>query len=418
MSEYLQLCKGGIAKLYKNDEEKREKYRIKKKDGVWNIIDRQTKEIFVSFDTEEAADDFFYSEHEIGTLLQNMRSSVKVESGFTFDDLKKVIKSDDFLFVFVKNNFIQKQENFLGLVFVHTCAFINKFTGDLNFAYFASKSKEAGEGIVLNPLCILYEGADKIHEYNYHYSLLDVISAFYDGINQEIKIVKNGVKDNSFVDGSGGFVDPFKFLTAKCEIDEDVTLGDIFAFVEKHEVLTDFIRFYSWCNHIDAFHKAAKIPVGKKDEFEEKLWHLEIYRHAEGSFGNYFDLVPSFHGVGEVDSQTAQHYRDNFKEPPVSSNYGIELSPMNELVDLPVVANKKIEAQGKEVNANYSLLDILDAIYWEISFFGGPEEAGNMREDLSEQVKEIKESIDSGDYKKFSSVDEMLKSFDLDDENE
>lgn len=422
MSEYIQLCKDGTAKLFKNDVDKREKFRIKKKDGAWNIVNRETKEVLTSFNDEAAADDFFYTESEIGVIWQNLRSPVKIEEGFTFQDLTKLIIEDSFLYAFVLNNFLDfheggwRKNDCDGLLFVHTCLHINKFSNELNFSYSVTQTDE-GVGIVLNPLCICYEGSEKIHEYNYNYSLLDVISAFFTKIESELTIGKDGIYvDNYNVDFRSVVDDPFKWLTAECTINDDITLGDIFNIVEKSKSLVDFLSMYSWCGAINEFHKAARIPLEKKDEFTEKLWHLEIYRHVESSFSNYFETEPCFHGVGDIDETTLEHYKGRDLPLPLSMNYAIELCPMNELVDLPVVAKEDVKVQNKSLKLKYTLLEILDAIYWEISFFGGPDEADEMKNQLAEQVQEIKKDLDAGDMSKYSSVDEMLK--DLDEEDE
>jgi len=421
MSEYIQLCKGGTAKLFKNDVEKREQFRIKYHLSSWNIVNRQTKEVLISFDDELLADDFFYTEKEIGVIWQNMRSQVHIEEGFTFNDLVKLIKEDSFLYAFVNANFtdFQKEdwsktdgllfqkENWSksdGPLFVHTCAHINKFSNKLNFNYSITEPYE-GKGIILNPLCICYEGSEKIHEYNYSYSLFDVISAFFSKIETRVKIYKNGIYDdqNHLIDN------PFEYLNAECTIEEDVTLGDIFKIVENNRPIIDFLTMYSWCGSIDEFHKVARIPFEKKDQFTEILWHLEIYRNVEGSFSNFFNIEPSFHGVGDVDANTIKHYNDKNEKLPLSMSYGIEFSPMNELIDLPVIIKEDVKVKKKVLNLKYILLEILDAIYWEISFFGGPQDATDKRNDLSGRLQEIKNTLDYGNSKMFLSVDDMFK---------
>ena len=426
MSEYIKLCNGGAVKLFKIDDDKHEKYRRKEmiEEKKWNIIDRSTKEVFCSFDNEAASEDFFYSEVEINFIWHNLRSNVYIEDGFTFQNLVDFIKSNEQLLPFVEMNcpdFYVQHPEWVGQLFVQPMAFISDYHSDLSFSY--SISNNSGEsGIVLVPLCWLYNGVEKIHESKYYYSFLDVIFAFFGKLETEVVITKNGLTDVTDAP-----VKAFENLTANCWINEDITLGDIFKIVENEELCCLFIRAYSWCNDIEEFHKSAKIPLVKKDEFTEKLWHLDIYRCMD-NYCNTFDLMPNFHGIGELDEDTRKYYDEHPLETPLLSvNYGIELSPTNELVDLPVMANREVKitidnkgnrskvGTQKVVNCKYTLLDILDAIYWEISFFGGPKESTEMREELCQQVTDIKNELYEG--QKFETVEEMFKALEDEDDN-
>src|ERR1044071_9426246 len=62
-------------------------------------------------------------------------------------------------------------------------------------------------------------------------------------------------------------------LRTTVELEQGITLGDVFRAVEADEMLMDMISFYSWCAPIREFHAAAKIPrkpFVEATEFVEK----------------------------------------------------------------------------------------------------------------------------------------------------
>jgi hypothetical protein len=64
----------------------------------------------------------------------------------------------------------------------------------------------------------------------------------------------------------------------------------------------------------------------------------------------------------------------------------------------------------------YRLIDLLDAIYWDISFYGGPaeakefgEELSQFGEELSQRVEGIKEALDRGEDAGLIPLEDILK---------
>lgn len=204
-------------------------------------------------------------------------------------------------------------------------------------------------------------------------------------------------------------------LRSRCEIAEGTTLRQIFEAVDKYKFLKLVIAQYSWCRQIDEFHAQAREPL--KGEDKDPMDYLEIYHHPE--VHQYtekvkrpsgmrerttvvdFDTSVGFHGIGPSRDENGPANRDDGK-----TNYSISYSPMYELADVPVKLNKEFkvyepwdrtkhngENRQKELltaTREFSLLEVLDAIYWDISFVGGPAENAEFIEGLKEQVEEIK----------------------------
>jgi hypothetical protein len=163
-------------------------------------------------------------------------------------------------------------------------------------------------------------------------------------------------------------------LRCACHIDADVTLGDIFRAVEQDPELVRFLQEWSWCN-IDAFHSEARKPGVKATD----LTCIEIAKYFEREAQETIDVS----GIGEPDEHGMTHY-------------GIDFTPVNELVDLPVWLRPRMEIRKDhkklgEAPCTFSLLEVLGEIYYEISFYGSPEERDREGAELRESVREIEE---------------------------
>lgn len=112
---------------------------------------------------------------------------------------------------------------------------------------------------------------------------------------------------------------------------------------------------------------------------------------------------------------------------PNEQRYGVGFSPAYHYSHLPFVIVEecairkeamlsrkgRITEPAKELwkgPARLTLLDVLDAIYWEISFYGGPEERDDCKFDMRERVDEIKrsENPDECRTKYFATYKEMF----------
>ena len=193
-------------------------------------------------------------------------------------------------------------------------------------------------------------------------------------------------------------------LRNNCVIAPGTTLGQIFAAVDKYKLLKLFISQYSWCQAIDEFHAQALEPI--RNFSEEKMTHLEIYWHSEVNMFTEkikhpgglreriksadFELSVDFHGIGPSDDDK-------------TNQYSVSYSPMYDLVDLPVILKKefvvcepwkpdKKSEKILESKREFTFLEVLDAIYWDISFMGGPADNREFIEDMKSRLDDSEES--------------------------
>ena len=183
----------------------------------------------------------------------------------------------------------------------------------------------------------------------------------------------------------------FACLREYCEIADGVTLGDIFNIVDALPKLKSFISQYSWCCEIDEFHHQAKeaIPVDNKTPEDEPLAYLRVYWHVSAQQHkkvNYFGMSPSFDGIGTG-----------------GTHYSVSYSPMYELAHLPVkldtdfvIHRKQVSSTGEKIlykaNACFSVMEVLDAIYDDISFVGGPDDNKAFIENMKEKIKKYNDN--------------------------
>jgi len=434
----LKLTKEGLKSLEWDGDLKSE-HRIKKQDGRRVVINKKTKEVVFSADTVEEAEVYFWREEEIHCAWSKLRDLCEIEEGFTLKDLFRIIEEDDALEVFFGSmygtinldQFVEERDTpkFLDIRRigqVHPESGIFAVTPVLNCI--PSRTSTGHLPLNLDTNFMIYDKKDDFFlEGEWTYSLLDVIDSIFAAYWERPTVTFK--KDGLVNEFNEPITEAFPYLMYHCEIDEDVTLNDIFEYVASDETLKTFIGIYSWCSEIDEFHEAAKEPK-KQSEHEEQLHCLRLNRYGDNKHnkdGPYFEITDDFHGIGELTEETKEYY---VKHPELTSPkdqvYAIELCPMNSIAHLPMKLGEKIHIKEldkefkllKELDCKtqYTLLEVLDGIYWEISFFGSPQQAADQREELSETVAKIKGGEEGTTT--FTSVDEMLKEMCDDDDDD
>ena len=166
-------------------------------------------------------------------------------------------------------------------------------------------------------------------------------------------------------------------LRCSCQIDTGVTLADIFRTVAQNPELARFLKAWAWCD-LDAFHQEALKPGSRAPD----LHYIELAKCFEWEETEAHETI-YVSGVGEPGE-----HGDN--------RYGVDFTPVNELAHLPVRLNPRMDIyrDHKKIGdapCDFSLLDVLGEIYWEISFYGSPTTRDVQRAEIDESVREIEE---------------------------
>jgi hypothetical protein len=184
---------------------------------------------------------------------------------------------------------------------------------------------------------------------------------------------------------------PLLHINSTCEFDEGVTLKTIMNLVASDELLTKVVAFYSSVNNIEDFHKEVNKKCTKK---AKEVDYLEIYRSGD-IFDGELSSWTDWHGVntkekckycGKKDWPDHGHY--------ISYSY----TPVNEVAHLPIRLNERFILRENEkvvldVNQKFTLIEVLNAIYYDISFHGGPKDRDKFLGEMNEQVKKIKKEF-------------------------
>lgn len=168
-----------------------------------------------------------------------------------------------------------------------------------------------------------------------------------------------------------------QLLRCACHVEDGVTLSDIFRAVEQDPELVRFLAQWSRCD-VEAFHAEAPKPAPETSD----LLYIEIAKYFE--WDEYEShLIVDVSGIAEADESGY-------------APYGLDFTPVNQLIHLPVRPKAEMQIHNDhrslgKAPCTFTLLDVLGEIYWEIGFYGSPEERNRERAELHGRVREIEE---------------------------
>lgn len=188
--------------------------------------------------------------------------------------------------------------------------------------------------------------------------------------------------------------DEIKFnLQSKICLGVGITLRDIFLLLSKDIATFSVVLGCPFLEDIlvDGLSEPV-ITENKKD-----IAFLELSRVIAIDKGEILWNL-DFHGLGEEDS------------------YAVELSPPNEISDLPLILNEDFivsDIENEKVylktKMSYTLQDILIGIIDELSFAGPPDFKAMVLEELKERAKDLDDSKPKG----FVEIEDLLDESDL-----
>lgn len=182
---------------------------------------------------------------------------------------------------------------------------------------------------------------------------------------------------------------PLHALRFDCRLAEGLTFGQFLAVVASYPELVEFIAAYSHCD-VEAFLAEARLPCTPPED--DDLVALEIYRvarvHFWGHEAEYQDYV-TLHGLGS---------------DPEAPNWAIEMTPVNQMVHLRLVLKRAdtfdvdrakrddqdhLVIERIPVEFSFSLLEVLDAVFYEIGFYGSPTRRDETRREFFSRVRQV-----------------------------
>ena len=401
-------------------------HKRRRKDGKCVIVNRESGEIAFTADSPEEADEFFYDTGTVTNIFSALRNRITLEPGVTLRDLMRTIESyeelelltlavlplfdyqrqiDDYSFTPTGALIIGRE----GLVVDDTLNIVPRNSISIPHANF-------DVALELDESFCVYDNGQVVFRGSLCFSLLELLENLFGKHPDEISEVY--LSQTGLTESSGDSADPLQHLMSRCVVGDNFSLKHLFDFVDSNEILKLFIAQYSWCGSIDEFHAAARnTPEPTTLKFLKINKNGDVHEYkGERDITICYDI----YGYGPLSEEEKEDWNKyttldgdgNPKPPPTCQRYGIEFSPMNELADLSIVIDNIFEIHEYKNDfpiifsskPSFTLLEILDAVYWEISFCGSPADAKEMLDGLKKQVDEIEEGT-----AKTTPIDDLLE---------
>lgn len=221
-------------------------------------------------------------------------------------------------------------------------------------------------------------------------------------------------------------------------VSDDFTLLDLFQIIHRAQQDCPQLPDMLGMGYFDAFYEEAT----REPKSDDELHYLELYWHIDydaiktkkkgGKRAIYRDCLirgeltnlMGFQGIGK--HQCA--FEDGCPNGcPEDDGYAIEMTPVNELVHLPIRVSPQVGmykpwvrddeppllSTGFTLTIHPTLYTFITSIFWELTFLGHPEE----RDEVMGGIQQSMEDIKSGKIELLP-FDDLLESLDLDDEDD
>ena len=228
----------------------------------------------------------------------------------------------------------------------------------------------------------------------------------------------------------------FQDLCRPVDFSEPFTLRDVLnLIILRSEIHIGTLCQMVQCNYLYDYFQEAQKPIKPPADpkFSDQIEYLELSWHGEKDIdpskgvryctnGWYFDGV----GYKGVMSEDIVKFRQLEKpDPEYREGYAIEFTPINELADLEIRICPEMSIENSELeydDANFykkvaftpqiTLLEMLYAIFWELSFVGCPEDRDERMEELNGRVKEYDDAKEKGETS-YVSAEDLFSSYDM-----
>ena len=140
------------------------------------------------------------------------------------------------------------------------------------------------------------------------------------------------------------------YLRENIEIEEDVTLGDIFNYIEKEKELFDIV-FSSHLGHypiqlyIDDINKEC--PKDDESDFDyiELRWFYEYSEYNDEKYKDEIDIFVYVDAIGDFKDDNGFYEKE--EEKPEKMGYAIEFTQLRKMKNVPVRINKQLDIYEK-----------------------------------------------------------------------
>lgn len=219
-------------------------------------------------------------------------------------------------------------------------------------------------------------------------------------------------------------------------VSEDFTLLDLFQIIHLAQQDCPQLPEMLGMAYFDAFYEEAT----REPKPDDGLHYLELYWHIDydtiktkekgGKRAIYQDCairgdlpnLMGFHGIGEHQCAFEGSCPNGC---PEDDGYAIEMTPVNELVHLPIRMNPEVgmyepwikdadplSRTGFTLTIHPTLYTFITSIFWELTFLGHP----SNRDEQMEEIQQSMDDIKSGKVKLIP-FDDLLDNLDDDEDD-
>jgi hypothetical protein len=194
----------------------------------------------------------------------------------------------------------------------------------------------------------------------------------------------------------------FEYLFQELASNPEVTLADVFRLVSDEPIMQAVFRQESVA---ELCAEVRKGPVSKEGERWQEIEFLELYQlwNHDTSTGTFEEVGRyQLHGMGVVQEADIFEHGHLAHRKGERTKWAISLTPVRELLHLPVRVNTEVLICEADVDAKQyantlqvvkgeriTLGSFIREILWELSWHGSPEDSAKVSQGLKEQVAEI-----------------------------
>ena len=207
------------------------------------------------------------------------------------------------------------------------------------------------------------------------------------------------------------------FLSDNVELGESVTFKRLFELVSANLMKFNEI-FYSALGGypLEPYLQEIENNPTESNDFD----YLEIHWFCD-KYDDELNICPSLHGISMKDEMT---YALDFTSLNNLKNFVVKINESVNLYDYKMIKEDKDEIDIKDIkdtrislgNKAFTLFELFNAIFYEISFHGGPQDKKERESEMMESIDEVKDNLEEyKDSEKFVSFEDMLEEFDAKD---
>jgi hypothetical protein len=194
--------------------------------------------------------------------------------------------------------------------------------------------------------------------------------------------------------------DIINFLSENVELSESVTFKRIFDIISYNVDLFNKV-FYSSLGGYQLAPYLQEIENNSTQLFDSD--YLEIYWHCD-KFEDELNIDPSLHGISKVDV-----YAMDFASLNNLKDYNVKLNTKIEILDYTNYKDKEEDKLKVFLGEkSFTVFDLYNAIFYEISYFGGPQQK-------KEKLNELEESMTNSNPDEFITLENMIEKFESKD---